>query len=303
LRGGGFEIVQPALGRRAPGVGMTLASGNTAFSVGLQRAVHHLFDPEPRILEDSAAWSLLNADERGLVEQRPELFQTNPVRGFRRRLLARQRYAEDALRRAAPDPAVQDGAWQYVILGAGLDSFAWRQPDWAGGLTIFEVDRPAEQAGKRERLAAAGLETPANLRFVEADFERDDLLDLLIAQGLSLSAPTFFSCLGVLVYLSREAIERLLGLPLRMRGPARIAFSTAGDASRGSDGALARLAAASQERWISPVGPEEMRAWLERIGYADIAGTDTDRYLDQIMPPGPARAASGAPSHLFLAVK
>jgi methyltransferase (TIGR00027 family) len=116
-------------------------------------------------------------------------------------IVTRSRYLEDEV-----DEAVRRSISQYVILGAGLDSFAYRRPELAKALHIFEVDHPATQAWKRARLRAAAIELPANLSLVAIDFERDSLIDNLRMSGYRTDAPGLFSWLGVTMYLSTDAI-------------------------------------------------------------------------------------------------
>ncbi len=116
---------------------------------------------------------------------------------------ARSRIAEDALSRA-----VERGVRQIVILGAGLDTFALRNPH--GGLEIYEVDHPATQAGKLERLAEAQIALPTWLILVPVDFERDDVGEKLVAAGFQQNSPAFFTWLGVVPYLTQDAIGRTL---------------------------------------------------------------------------------------------
>jgi methyltransferase (TIGR00027 family) len=116
-------------------------------------------------------------------------------------IAARSRIAEDAL-----GAAVARGVRQYVVLGSGLDTFALRNPHTAAGLTVFEVDHPATQAWKRERIAEAGLPTPPALTFTPIDFEHQTLADGLTQAGFDAASPAFFSWLGVVPYLSREAV-------------------------------------------------------------------------------------------------
>jgi methyltransferase (TIGR00027 family) len=116
---------------------------------------------------------------------------------------ARSRIAEDALLRA-----VEKGVRQIVILGAGLDTFALRNPH--GGLEIYEVDHPATQAGKRQRLAEAQIALPPWLILVPVDFERDAVGEKLVAAGFQQNSPAFFTWLGVVPYLTQDAIGRTL---------------------------------------------------------------------------------------------
>ena len=117
----------------------------------------------------------------------------------------RQRYTEDEL-----DKAVERGVAQYVILGAGLDSFAYRRPDLAGVVRVFEVDHPATQQWKRARVQALALPPPNNLTFVPIDFEQQALADELRAGGHRSELPTFVSWLGVTMYLTEEAVFETL---------------------------------------------------------------------------------------------
>jgi len=118
---------------------------------------------------------------------------------------ARSRIAEDAL-----SDAVERGVRQIVILGAGLDTFALRNPHGALEIRIYEVDHLATQAWKRERLAEAQIELPPSLILVPVDFERDDLGEKLVAAGFQQNSPTYFTWLGVVPYLTQEAIARTL---------------------------------------------------------------------------------------------
>ena len=119
--------------------------------------------------------------------------------------LCRAAYTEQALKAAA-----LTGTGQYVILGAGLDTFAFREKEFSSKHWVFEVDRPMTQADKKERIARAGWTIPANLTFVPVDFAKDSLTERLIACGFDPSAKSFFSWLGVTYYLSEEAIGKTL---------------------------------------------------------------------------------------------
>ena len=119
--------------------------------------------------------------------------------------LCRAAYAEKALK-----TAVLTGTKQYVILGAGMDTFAFREPAFLSKYRVFEVDHPLTQADKRERIARAGWTVPDNLAFVPTDFTKGSLAERLIAAGFDPSAKSFFSWLGVTYYLSAEAIDTML---------------------------------------------------------------------------------------------
>jgi methyltransferase (TIGR00027 family) len=133
-------------------------------------------------------------------------------------IAARSRIADDAL--AA---AVKRGARQFVVLGAGLDTSAYRMPA-SQNLRIFEVDHPATQAWKRQRLAEADIALPAALAFVPIDFERETLAEGLAAAGLDPAQQTFFTWLGVVPYLTDEAIFSTLGFIAGLSGGAHVVF-------------------------------------------------------------------------------
>ncbi|MGB6973094.1 MAG: class I SAM-dependent methyltransferase [Terracidiphilus sp.] len=177
----------------------------TALRVAMRRAAHQMVD-NPRVLQDPVAVPLLGARFALDAEKERE-----PIaRAFRAFLAARSRYAEDRLREA-----VARGVQQYVVLGAGLDTFAYRNP--FAGLRVFEVDHPATQAWKRELLAEARVTPPEELRFAPVDFEEKALGEGLAEAGFDAGEPAFFGWLGVVPYLTREAfratVAYIAGLP------------------------------------------------------------------------------------------
>src|SRR5580700_12019169 len=173
----------------------------TAFAAAAHRAAHQLLEGG-RIFADPLATAVLGAPEANLVG---EGAQQPATRGMRLFIAARSRFAEESL--AA---AVARGVRQYVVLGAGLDTFAHRNPFAEQGLRVFEVDHPATQGWKRQRLAGAGLAPPASLTFAPVDFERQTLADGLAAAGFDAAKPAVFAWLGVVVYLTRAAVIETL---------------------------------------------------------------------------------------------
>ena len=166
----------------------------TAWSVARRRAAHQVIDEAPRVLDDPLALRITGGEWRARAGE-PETFS----RSLRSLVVARSRYSEDELGRA-----VAAGVSQCVVLGAGLDTFAYRNP--YAGLRVFEVDHPATQEWKQELLARAGITVPDSVTYVPVDFERESLAERLRAAGLG-SEATFFSWLGVTPYLSREAFR------------------------------------------------------------------------------------------------
>jgi len=202
----------------------------TALGTALMRGYHTLYD-NPRIFDDPLAYSLLSEEERtriskywirrlqsidpsGAVSCRDE---TNAVGRMLQlwtiasTVLSRARFAEDAL-----EKAVGRGLRQYVILGAGMDTFAFRCPQMLHGLQVFEVDHPATQAFKRHRIAELGWEIPPELHFVSLDFTKEGLDKILMCPPYDPGALTFFSWLGVTYYLSRDEVFSTLSAVARI---------------------------------------------------------------------------------------
>jgi methyltransferase (TIGR00027 family) len=183
----------------------------------LFRAVHQWLDDEPKILTDPIVNVLL---ERGTKESYKALHERagSPYADTMRAVFVlRSRFAEDEL-----EEATRRGVRQYVVLGAGLDTFAFRQPPFAADLRIFEVDHPATQAWKRTRVAALGIDEPDNLRWAPVDFERDSLVDALVAHDFDIDRPTFFSWLGVTPYLTWTAISAVLRFVASLPAPSGV---------------------------------------------------------------------------------
>jgi methyltransferase (TIGR00027 family) len=173
----------------------------TALMIARQRAAHQVLD-HGSILNDPFAVKILHEDEKDVLQ----FANQHPLASIGRLVTtARSRIAEDALSRA-----VERGVRQIVILGAGLDTFALRNPHGAREIRIYEVDHPATQAWKRQRLADAEIALPPWLVLVPVDFERDDLGEKLVAAGFQQNSPAFFTWLGVVPYLTQDAIDRTL---------------------------------------------------------------------------------------------
>lgn len=180
--------------------------------VAAMRAVHPRLDA-PVIFEDPFALEVLPPSVRERAEKDPQSFNRSFMsRYLRSFLVVRSRFAEDELRRA-----VERGVRQYVVLGAGFDTFALRNPFVAEGLRVFELDHPATQKAKLARLGAAGIEPKRGAVFAPVDLSAMTLDEALERAGLDRTQPSFFAWLGVSMYLEREAIRATLrtiaGLP------------------------------------------------------------------------------------------
>jgi methyltransferase (TIGR00027 family) len=252
-------------------------SSRTALGVAALRAVHQLLDGEPKILDDPIAARLLNPEVLREIHSNPARANEPLTRGLRSHVVLRSRYAEERMERAA-----QRGVRQCVILGAGFDTFAYRQPDWAHGLRIYEVDHRATQEDKRQRLQTAGIPIPANLEFVAIDFESTSLREGLQNSTLDFYEPTFFSCLGVLVYLTRDAADAVFQLVSAFPASSEIVFtfSLPGSALSGEEianrAALAGMASSAGEPWQTHFEPEALMRDLSALGFADISFVNPD---------------------------
>jgi len=238
----------------------------TALGVAMLRAAHQVIDDEPRVLVDPVVLSLLGPETAARIRERAESLRTAGACALRAHVVLRSRFAEERLRRA-----VERGVRQYVILGAGYDTFAYRQPGWAAALQVIEVDQPASQRAKRDRLDAAGIAVPPNARFAAIDFERQTLRKGLAASGVDLDAPVFLSCLGVLVYLTREAVVDLFRFVASLPAGSECAFTFGGRSGMNADGGspLAAMAAQVGEPFRSPLDLHEVRAILGSVGLGD----------------------------------
>jgi len=175
---------------------------NTAVRVALWRALHVQVDPPPHVFEDEVGLRLA-APEDGW-QNRPDMSPF--TRPFRASIVARARFIEDLVE----DQAAR-GVEQYLILGAGLDTFAQRRPELASRLRVFEIDQPGPQAWKRRRLVEIGFGIPAFLHLVPVNFEAGEAWwDRLLASGFDPKRPAVVACAGVSMYLTREAIAALL---------------------------------------------------------------------------------------------
>jgi methyltransferase (TIGR00027 family) len=236
----------------------------TAQRVAIRRAAHQLLD-EPRVLDDPLALRIIGSEAEEALRSDPKEHHAFS-RAFRAFMAARSRYAEDELARA-----VAHGVRQYVVLGAGLDTFAYRNP--YPDLRVFEVDHPATQAWKREQLQAASIAIPPSLIFVPIDFEQQTLADGLEQSGFNASAAAFFSWLGVTPYLTREACMNTLSYIARMPAGSGVIFDFAVDPALLNAGQRQALSALAQRvaRYGEPLqlffDPDKLQEELKAMGF------------------------------------
>jgi methyltransferase (TIGR00027 family) len=267
------------------------APDNTALRTALWRALHLEADAAPHVFEDRIGLQLAAPDDGW--RERPDMSPF--TRPFRASIVARARFVEDLV---AEQVAL--GVGQYVILGAGLDTFAQRQPELAAHLRIFEIDQPAPQEWKRQRLVALGLGVPSYLRLVPVDFEAGaGWWEQLLEAGFDAGQPTIVASTGVSMYLTRNAIAATLRqvaalapgsvlvmsfmLPIEMVDPEiRVGVERAATGAR-----------ASGTPFISFFTPDEMLALAREAGFREVshvsAAALAERYFanraDGLRPP------------------
>jgi methyltransferase (TIGR00027 family) len=252
----------------------------TAIGTAKMRAAHLLLDDDPKIFRDDLALRFSGSESEASLREDtntmlaevaakvgPEVAK-RVFQSTRAIMIMRSRYTEDALSRA-----IAGGTSLYVILGAGLDSFAWRHPHLATTVRVFEIDHPASQQWKRLRLQELGIDEPANLTFLPIDFEKQTLLSGLREGGYPLEKPAFLSWLGVTQYLTREAVLGTLKQVAMLPSGTQISFTLvlpqdllASD-DQGFFAMAAAGAAARGEPWVTFFEPAELTSQLRELGF------------------------------------
>jgi methyltransferase (TIGR00027 family) len=293
LRLNAVFLLDAAHGQKISTVGIRLEGGASATAVGTAgvRAAHYAVD-EPTILADTLAEALAGEFAAGSIAQ----VRADPTAVALRHMAAaaRARWAEDTVA-----DAQAEGVDQYVLLGAGLDSFAYRRADPDDGLRIFEVDQPASQRWKLRRLAEIGIGVPGSVKFVSVDFETQDFGAELAKVGFDPRRPSVVAWMGVTYFLTRDAIVATLGRVASWAPGTRLVFDyylpeRLWDSFVGWDGNVMRgtaaFVAASGEPFINFFTPDEVEALLRAQGYDAIEHLDHDAVRSIYMgdhPPGP----------------
>jgi len=238
----------------------------TARSAAAHRAVHQMLEGGA-IFKDPLASRIL--DEQTIASL-SKMAADESLRPWRLFIAARSRFSEDTMANC-----VAAGVRQVVVLGAGLDTFSLRNPFADLGVRVFEVDYAATQSWKRERIKAAGLSEPQSLIFAPTDFELESLLEGLTRAGFRLNQPVFFQWLGVVPYLTGEAVSSTLKF-ISAVPEAVVAFDYAepfqnyAAERRASVIAAAESAAARGEPWLSLFDPADLRELLRTNGFKTV---------------------------------
>jgi methyltransferase (TIGR00027 family) len=266
----------------------------TALGAARLRAAHQVLDGAS-ILADPLAARILGPD----TEASLRYAEAHPLGSrIRRFIAARSRITEDAL--AA---AIGNGVRQFVVLGAGLDTLAFRTP-FANDLRMFEVDHPATQAWKRQLLLQASIETPPTLTFVAVDFERETLANALASAGFDPAQRSFFSWLGVVPYLTEQAVFATLAFIAGLKGGAEVVFDYANPAASIASGgraahlALAARVAAAGETFQSYFETERLCSELAALGFGRITDLDAVEVAVRFFPKA-AHSAPGQGGHVM----
>jgi methyltransferase (TIGR00027 family) len=253
----------------------------TARGTALQRAAHQLLE-SPLVFDDPFALRIFGEREVAWLNGNLDGYRGIRSAAMRAFLVMRSRYAEDELAQA-----YARGVRQYVVLGAGLDTFAYRNPH--AQLQVFEVDHPSTQAWKRARLREQAIEVPAATVFAPVDFETQTLAGGLRAAGFRADRPAFFSWLGVTIYLSREAVAGTLRYIAARPAGSQVVFdfappvATLGEAERRSHEEMAANVARAGEPWIGYYNPGPFAEALRATGFASAlhlgSGEMNERYF------------------------
>jgi methyltransferase (TIGR00027 family) len=250
-------------------------ASRTADRVAERRAAHQVRD-RPLVFEDPLALRIIRPEVARELREHPPRHESSPLAPYLRAFFAmRSRFAEDALAEA-----VASGVRQYVVLGAGFDTFAYRNP--FPDLRVFEVDHPATQATKRERLAIGEIAIPPSLTFVAIDFATTALDDALRAAGFDAAAPAFFAWLGVVPYLERAAIDQTLSFIASLPAGTAVVFDYSVPPeslpwmSRLVVHRMAKRVAAAGEPWKTYLDPQDLLRDLRVLGFSNAEDFDGD---------------------------
>ena len=248
----------------------------TAQGTAMHRAAHQLLD-HPAIFPDPLALRIIGKEAEMALRGGKSRHILPGATGLRAFLAVRSRFTEDCL-----GEAMARGSGQYVLLGAGLDTFAYRDAHDPARLRIFEVDRPATQEWKRGRLRDADIAVPGSVFYAPVDFERETIADGLARAGFDFATPSFFAWLGVVPYLTRDAVmDTLRFVAEKNCRSSEIVFdypepaNTMGPAQRRAMRMLAARVSAVGEPFQTAFEPGEIKDALLACGFSRIEDMDT----------------------------
>ncbi len=242
-------------------------SSRTALATAYLRAAHQILDPEPLVLHDPVALILLGPGAEKRIRDAVDRYLAPEAKALRSHVVLRSRYAEDRL-----ESSIERGVSQYIIVGAGFDTFALRQPAWAARLRIIEVDHPATQHLKRTRISDAGIPVPGNVVFAGINFEKESLEEGLIRNGVRSDETTFFSWLGVTMYLTEPAVDSTLKCMAKYPGgsEAVITFRQQPSAQSSASSPIADFVSEAGEPFVSYFTPENFKGKLLEAGFGKV---------------------------------
>jgi methyltransferase (TIGR00027 family) len=253
----------------------------TAETTAMLRAAHQLLD-DPTVLYDPLALRILGPTLEADLRADPFQYNDSFRRSLRGHFAIRNRFVEDEVLRG-----MTSGIQQYVLLGAGLDTFAYRSPHLRKGLRVFELDHPSTQQWKRQRLAEAEIDLPEGLSFVSLDIEDGNLGRSLTEAGFDVGRPACFSWLGVTPYLSDEAIMETLRFVVTLPRGSSITFDfrfrSSDPVERAIDHEAQEMVSALGEPFVSIFDPSDLRRRVLAEGFGEVEAWLpqylADRYL------------------------
>jgi methyltransferase (TIGR00027 family) len=270
-------------------------ASRTALGAAGHRAAHQALEGG-FVFADPLAVRILGGDADEAIafsKARPE---RRPLQLF---VAMRSRFAEDSARKA-----IEAGVRQILVLGAGLDTFAYRLEP-REGLRVFELDHPATQRDKRARLADAGIDEPSHLAFVAHDFEQGDMGQALAAAGLDVASRTFVLWLGVTPYLTEEAVFTTLSALARLPGGVEVVFDYANPPhaidepqTRDYHHAMAAKVAEQGEPFRCYLDTEDLHTRARALGFAEIEDLDRAALAERFLPGLAAKPRPGPGGHV-----
>ena len=267
----------------------------TALGAAGHRAAHQVLE-RGFVFADPLALAILGPDAEGAVTLATERPDRRPLRLF---IAMRSRFAEDSAR-----DAIADGVRQILVLGAGLDTFAYRRAP-TRDLRIFELDHPATQADKRRRLGEARIAEPPHVAYVAHDFDNGSMTGALETAGFDPKIRTFVIWLGVTPYLTEEAVYATLGELARWPGGAEVVFDYVNPPDRIKEAAtrayherMAERVAASGEPFRCDFDSDELHARARELGFSRIEDLDRAALVQRYLPDLPAAPRPGSGGHV-----